>query len=156
MNPFHLIEAARLLLEAHAGRPRQANLKRAVSTAYYAMFHALCKNCADSLVGKSSAERSEAAWRQMYRTIEHGFAKSQCANNRVMRLFPAEIELFAANFAELQGKRHKADYDPASTYKLEDVRLLLDAAEFYIKQLSNAPMKDLRAFAVWVTAKHRS
>ena len=155
MNPLHLIDAARLLL-AHAGRPRQANLKRAISTAYYAMFHALCRNCADSLVGKTSANRSESAWRQMYRSVEHGFAKSQCANNRVMRLFPADIEAFAANFSELQGKRHEADYNPASSYQLDDVRTWIKTAETDINRLSNAPIKDLRAFAVWVTAKHRS
>ena len=47
MNWRHLIDAARILAGDSAtrqmrGRPRQAMLKRAVSTVYYAMFHALC------------------------------------------------------------------------------------------------------------------
>ncbi len=52
MNRVHSIEAARLLAgsgaspSASAG-PRQAMLRRAVSTAYYAMFHALCQSNAD-------------------------------------------------------------------------------------------------------------
>ena len=48
------MEAARLLAGSSAsssasGRPRQAMLRRAVSTAYYAMFHALCQSNADTL-----------------------------------------------------------------------------------------------------------
>ena len=35
MPPSSLIDVADTLLRAHTGRPRQANLKRAVSTLYY-------------------------------------------------------------------------------------------------------------------------
>ncbi|MCY4185677.1 MAG: hypothetical protein OXC82_09925 [Rhodobacteraceae bacterium] len=37
MQPLDLISTARRLV----GKPRQADLKRALSTAYYALFHAL-------------------------------------------------------------------------------------------------------------------
>jgi uncharacterized protein (UPF0332 family) len=46
-----LIVTARKLAKASPKKPRQADLKRAVSTAYYALFHALAKNAADQLVG---------------------------------------------------------------------------------------------------------
>ena len=52
MDWNHLIEDARPLAGAigsAAGRPRQTMLKRAVSAAYYAMFHALCASNADTL-----------------------------------------------------------------------------------------------------------
>ena len=41
MKPLDLIEAARDMTESGRGRPTQAKLRRAVSTAYYAMFHCL-------------------------------------------------------------------------------------------------------------------
>ena len=143
MTPSNLTDTADALLRTHTSRPRQSDLKRAVSTAYYAMFHALCRNSADCLVGTAGADRSEPAWRQMYRSIEHGFAKAQCGNKQVVKRFPSGIQAFAANFVELQKKRHEADYDPASQYKLG------------IKRLGEAPMKDRRAFAVWVAVKAR-
>ena len=39
--PDHLLEQARLLANLDKKRPRQASLRRAVSTAYYALFHLL-------------------------------------------------------------------------------------------------------------------
>ena len=56
MQPHDLIASARKLLgESQVGSPKQSDLKRAQSTAYNAMFHALCRNCADTVVGKTKA-----------------------------------------------------------------------------------------------------
>ena len=46
----HQLENARLLATHDKSRPRPASLRRAVSTAYYAVFQALCATCADTLV----------------------------------------------------------------------------------------------------------
>ena len=46
-----MIATARKLAKASPQKPRQADLKRAVSTAYYALFHAMAKDAADMLVG---------------------------------------------------------------------------------------------------------
>lgn len=60
MNPFDLLEAARILaLADEQGAPRQANLRRALSTAYYALFHCLARCAADTVVGALKARRSE-------------------------------------------------------------------------------------------------
>ena len=47
MTPHDLMQAARALAE----RPTQAWLRRAVSTAYYAMFHTLAASAADLFLG---------------------------------------------------------------------------------------------------------
>ena len=63
MQPLDLIASAeRMLGKGQRSNPRQSDLKRAMSTAYYAVFHALCRNCADSLVGKTRVSRSQPAW----------------------------------------------------------------------------------------------
>ena len=56
-----LIATARELAGAVDGPlPRQTNLRRAVSTTYYSLFHCLAENCADTLVGEAAGtERSE-------------------------------------------------------------------------------------------------
>ena len=84
MQPHDLIASARKLLgEGQVGSPRQSDLKRAQSTACYAMFHALCRNCADTVVGKTKANRSQRAWIQAYRAMDHKHAKKQCKNSNV-------------------------------------------------------------------------
>ena len=63
MKPEDLIRIAESLASGRAGnlagRPRQAELRRAVSAAYYALFHTLANSCADLLVGTMSANRSD-------------------------------------------------------------------------------------------------
>lgn len=156
MQPLDLIASARRLLgEGLRGQPRQSDLKRAMSTAYYAMFHALCRNCADFLIGKSSASRSEPAWRQAYRAVDHGHDKTQCGNSGVMARFPSEIGSFAIKIGQLQEKRHRADYDLSNGFTRHDVLTEIDATETAIKRPQAANTKDRRAFAAWTVMKIR-
>ncbi len=154
LKPDSLIETALELAQSNRRRPRQSNLRRAVSTAYYAVFHCLAACCADCLVGGPSAQRSERAWRQTYRALNHGPVKGQC-DIVVGRDFPRSIESFAAAFSKLQIKRHKADYDPdwipLKSSVLEDIR----SAKRAIGRFREAPLKDRRAFAVWVLLQVR-
>ena len=60
MTPTDFIATARDLAQANIrGRPRQTNLRRAVSTTYHALFHAIAGCCADTLVGGPNSNRSE-------------------------------------------------------------------------------------------------
>ena len=101
MDWLHLIESARLLAGAAAarGRPRQAMLKRALSAAYYAMFHALCASNADTLIGTSRAV-DRAAWTRTYRGLYHGFARQQMTRHSAS--LPHRIQNFAGTFISLQ------------------------------------------------------
>ena len=156
MQPRDLIASARRLLgRGRKGKPRQSDLKRAQSTAYYAMFHALCRNCADSFIGKTKSSRSQPAWRQAYRAADHKFAKIQCKNRSVMARFPSEIQDFANQFAQLQERRHQADYDPFVKFTRHDVLTSIDAAVAAIGKLQASNIKDKRAFAAWTVMKNR-
>ena len=156
MQPHDLISSARKLLgESQVGSPKQLDLKRAQSTAYYAMFHSLCRNCANALVGKVKARRSESAWIQAYRAVGHGYAKNQCKNSKVMNEFPADIQDFASKFVELQLNREKADYDPSFSLTRHDVITVIYAAAAAITKLESANIKHQRAFAVWTVMQFR-
>ena len=74
MRAPDFIETARHLTSS-TGRPRQTDLRRAVSTTYYALFHCLAACYADTIVGGPGAKRSKPAWRQAYRALNHGSAK---------------------------------------------------------------------------------
>jgi len=136
-------------------KPRQSDLRRAVSTAYYAHFHALCRTCADTLIGTRGAERSERAWRQAYRALQHGQAKARFTNRFAMKTFPRGIEDFGNAFVEAQIKRHSADYDP--TFRVTRSEALTDirTAEDAIAKLNAARIMDRRALAAWVVFPDR-
>ncbi len=147
-----LIATARDLVGTAKGRPRQTNLRRAVSTAYYALFHCLAACCADTLVGGSGANRDADAWRQAYRGLNHNQAKAQCKRvqeRNPPRVFPMGIRQFAERFVLMQDRRHAADYDPSARFSKSDVAQSVNAAEDAITQFLKAPAKDRRAFAVY-------
>ena len=143
-----LVATARDLVRTTRGRPRQANLRRAVSTAYYALFHCLAACCADTLVGGKGADRDAAAWRQAYRALQHGQTRKRF-ETAIRRNFPAEVAQFATLFVDMQIQREAADYDPYMRFSKSDVVQSIDSAEDAITQFAKAPASDRRAFAVY-------
>ena len=128
-------------------------MNRAVSTAYYALFHTLARLCADTIAGTGKT-RSNTAWLQTYRALAHGFAKNACAQAH-KKSFSAEIVRFADAFVELQRLRHDADYDPTKTFKRSDVLLQIERAERAVLDMRTAPRPDLRAFVALVLLPER-
>jgi uncharacterized protein (UPF0332 family) len=156
LEPGDLLKAAERLVNSSKGKPVQAYLRRAVSTTYYAMFHTLARCCADLLIGGKGADRSNPAWKQVYRALEHGQAKSACANTERISKFPKEIRAFAENFVTLQGKRHLADYDPTEKVYKSTVESDIGIAQNVINKFQTVPVKDRRAFAAHVLFKART
>ena len=155
MKPHDLINSANLLVNASRGKPNQVNLRRATSAAYYALFHCLAQNCANLLVGNTKAFRSEAAWRQVYRGLDHGAAKKACRQQTISR-FPPEVINFASQFAIMQEKRHEADYNPHIKLTKSEVLADVEMSAEAIRVFQNASTKDRRAFAVFVLIKSRT
>ena len=150
MTPTDFIATARDLAQASTrGRPRQTNLRRAVSTTYYALFHAIAACCADTLVGGPNSNRSEGAWLQVYRALEHGYARRRCAHRDIEK-FPDEVQDFANQFVQMQQERHRADYSPAGTFYKDWVLQKIAEAEYQLGRFSRVPLRDRRAFAVHV------
>ena len=107
------------------------------------------------MVGGPSSVRSPEAWRQVYRALSHGEAKSAC-KQPTMSKFPKQIQDFANIFISMQAKRHDADYDPDIKYFKSTVIYDIATAEAAINDFSSANVKDRRAFAAWVLFKVRS
>lgn len=148
-----MIVTARKLASASQRRPRQADLRRAISTSYYFLFHALAKDAADLLVGVGPA-RVRRAWVHAYRALEHGFAKNAC--NEAKNLgFPAGIRVCADALIALQEARHKADYDPEARFTRAEAMDWVARAEAAVKALRGEPRADRRAFAIQLLLKKR-
>ena len=74
LRPSDLLASAGKLVPSGRGRPLESDLRRAVSTAYYALFHGLAECCANELVGRNM--RGQAAWVRTYRALNHGRAQA--------------------------------------------------------------------------------
>jgi hypothetical protein len=143
------IATAKFLVPDSARRPNQANLRRPVSTCYYAVFHALAKMAADSLVGATKSRRPNKAWVEVYPGLGHGACKYACIKATNIN-FPIEIHDFADAFVQLQDARHRADYDPIERYTKEQALLFVALSERAISALRGCSVRDRRAFATWV------
>ena len=130
--PEDLLDQAQTLAVIDKTRPRQASLRRAISTAYYALFHLLTIAAA----GEWRRPRQRAA---LTRAFEHRRMKSACGRTNKQE-FPnfspasgAHLRNVAGTFVELQDLRHEADYDNsivwARTEVLESVKLVRMAFE---------------------------
>lgn len=141
-----LIETAKRLLPTEPGRPRQSDLRRAISTAYYAVFHTLAKSNADLLALKSDGVL-ERAWSQVYRALQHGtFAQDD--RKKRLKEFPKKVQTFVDIFDELRHARHAADYDPHRKFTEAEARSAIERAVNAPSLFDDISEKDKRALAV--------
>ena len=158
LNPDHLIEQAnQLIAPPSAGPPRQVNLRRAISSSYYAAFHAIITTAADEIVGVTQRNSREHAL--VMRSVNHKTIKDCCvelAKSTPAKLyvpyiptsgFGPEILALAAVFPDLQEERHAADYDSSQRYVTADARGIVNIAASAVAQLRAAPAGDRKAFA---------
>jgi len=142
----HLAVAKRL---ATTTRPSQSEIRRAISSAYYAVFHALARTCANSLVGRTPSQRPNKAWVEVYRGLNHGVCKKACEQATSVN-FPTCIQEFADAFQQLQEHRHKADYDPNIRFSKAEAETWYEIARLSVDSLRSASNVDKKAFSTWV------
>lgn len=133
LNPNHLLDqAARLTARDGRGAPRQADLRRAISSAYYGLFHAIVTQAIDDFFGPT--QRHTPQYEKMYRSIKHEKLRKIC-DEIVKSNFPKNHSIFghdltgvASAFISLQEKRHLADYAPRFKVGLSDATLMVTSA----------------------------
>jgi hypothetical protein len=152
-DPAGLLATARRLAQAGSTRPRQSDLKRSISTSYYALFHAVARSNADRIVGTGQG-RSDRAWTQAYRALEHGNAKAACQQLGSLG-FPAGLVRVGRTFVSLQEARHSADYDPNYRVSRRDALSALSEAEAAIAELRRSSVPDRAWFAVQLLMRRR-
>lgn len=148
-----LLDLAEHLARRDRGRPKHVSLKRAISSAYYALFHALAFLCADQLVGWG---RPWNAFTPIYRSLDHGTAKKLLEKNRAERAFGPEVADIGKTFAFLQEWRPTADYDPGP-WELGRTETLqfIDMARQAVQALRALPSETKLLLAVHLVARPR-
>jgi hypothetical protein len=73
-----MMMTARRLIETESGdQARRLDLRRAVSSSYYALFHLVAQSCTEIFLPKRSKALSRAR-QQAYRSIDHRDIKAAC------------------------------------------------------------------------------
>jgi uncharacterized protein (UPF0332 family) len=132
--PQDLLEQAQHLAARETTRPKQASLRRAVSAAYYALFHLLVDEAASTLVADRNLRNLVS------RAFQHGEMKKAALPFATGTLPPhlmkalgssvsKDLQEVAAAFVELQEARHEADYDLAARFYRTKVNDLVRRAE---------------------------
>jgi uncharacterized protein (UPF0332 family) len=122
-----LLEQAYHLARRERTKPRQASLRRAISTAYYALFHLLIRDATGNW--RRNIQRARLA-----RAFEHGrmkkasegfiHAKFQRQDAQVV----ANLKTVARTFVRLQDFRHIADYDDSRKWSRTETLSHVDEA----------------------------
>lgn len=133
-----LLSQARQLATRERKKPKQASLRRAISAAYYALFHLLVAEATARLVtgGDRAALRATLG-----RAFAHGnmneaaksFAKNPASGKVALSLgklkLQADLISVATAFVELQQARHEADYDTGRRFTRQECLDLVKQAE---------------------------
>lgn len=132
--PEDLLEQAQHLARRELKRPKQASLRRAVSTAYYALFHMLIAEAVRNW--KRPKERTTLA-----RMFDHGIMRRACDRKRSdldayfktnppaapPRTAAKHLHLIAVTFILMQQDRHTADYDGSKKWMRTDTLAKVDS-----------------------------
>lgn len=156
--PDQLVAQARTLVRLDPRRPSQANVRRAISAAYYALFHFLIERATTGLYGAGVSTRplrevlartyqhgtmksAASAWSGAHRALSGGKAPSGLSAPVAAALaalgstVPAELAEIADTFADLQERRHEADYDLTALLTRADAIALISQSERAMKVL---------------------
>jgi hypothetical protein len=164
LNPNHLFEQADKLITIQAGPPRQVDIRRAISAAYYATFHATITAAVDQFIGTTNRDTSR--YGLVYRSVSHSWLRDLCKevqkptpSNKFKPYAPSNgfgpnISAFAAAVAELQEKRHAADYDVMIRMNKSDAVLAISTAKAALRRFNKAGKARRVAFLVSCCSSH--
>src|SRR5258708_3464572 len=153
-DPEHLFQEAVRLTGPFASEnePRQTDLRRAISAAYYGLFHFTLT----AATGLFFAARPSDEYAMAYRSVRHEWLRALCEQLQRKQLaktpphipetFFGDVVKFATTFAELQELRHRADYDPSFSIKAEEVKIRIAEARRAVELFSGAEEKQRAVF----------
>jgi hypothetical protein len=139
-----LLEQAKHLATRDRGRPRQASLRRAISTAYYALFHLLVDE-ATRMVASDQGLRPFVS-----RTFDHGEMKQASQAFEAAGLprdvaaiagaiVPADLRFVVGAFLELQLERHEADYKIDRSFTRREVLKRVEQVDEAFQKVGQNP-----------------
>ena len=156
-NPENMLALAQELVFDDKIERDQESLRRAISSAYYAVFHVVLTEIADIFLGRDA--RGTSRYSLAYRSVDHRRIKQLCDDMDMAKLpekyqkylppegFGPELSAFGPQVVLLQEKRNAADYDPQFHATGSDATLAIDLARAAIANFLSVDLERRRAFA---------
>lgn len=141
-----LLRLAERLIED--GKRSSALRRRAISTAYYAVFHEIAKLCAETLL--KGSEQQSADYARIYRALDHGPLKSSWQNqNSPLRQLDS-LKKIGDLVVPLQTERIRADYLPPMPhpFNYREAKEIVEQARRAVDALNNLTPNERRMLAV--------
>lgn len=146
IDPQELIDTCYKLSPLAANPPpSQADMRRAISTAYYALFHTLAASNAELIVGQPQSNISSYAWERVYRRLDHGRARNNL--RAALNLLSQTGENFARTFIDLQEQRQEADYNPNARFIRSETINIIARAQTAIRDFAQLTQEERRFLA---------
>lgn len=135
-----LLDQADTLVRIDPRRPKQANLRRAVSSAYYALFHFLIEEAVLLVVGTAYSDKSlrqligraftHTAMKDVSSEMGKGTPRDLLKPFWLLYSIPtcASLQAVASAFVDLQNERHRADYDLSQPFTQREADSLVNRA----------------------------
>ncbi len=144
-----MLRSAQRSLELGSEDPHE--FRRCVSASYYAVYHRLAKAFADAFIGADPAVRTDNAWIEVYRGLDHATCIEACGLAIKMNVqFPTGLLNVAGEIKQLHKARLNADYNPRQTITARDAEMLFGLATECVEQINQCADRDLKAFGVWM------
>ena len=146
IDPQELVNTChKLVPQAATPPPSQADMRRAISTAYYAVFHTLATSNAQLIAGQPQSNMSSYAWERVYRRLDHGRAQNNL--RAALNLLSQTGENFARAFIDLQEQRQEADYNPNALITRSDTVNIIARAQAAIREFAELTQEEKRLLA---------
>ena len=143
IDPQELIGTChKLVPQATSPPPSEADMRRAISTAYYALFHTLAASNAELVAGLPQSSISSYAWERVYRRLDHGRAQNNL--RAVLGQLSPSAENFARTFIDLQDRRQEADYDPNAPVTQSRTLNIIARADTAIRDFAQLTQEERR------------
>jgi uncharacterized protein (UPF0332 family) len=159
-DPDELLQQA----DALAGKPAatQADVRRAISAAYYAIFHFCMTAAADMVLGTTG--RSTSSYSFVSRSVDHKTLRGLCA--QLSQTKPQNVAItpcngfgaiadFARVTVSLQGQRHLADYDASRNFTDAEAKVAISEARQAIAWFKSCDDEQQRAFRTMLLFRQR-
>ena len=145
-----LLDAADLLIKN--GTLSGAYRRRAVSTAYYAVFHSLAKVCTKVLIADTRTDE----YVRIYRALDHGPLKNAFSTGPLKDR--AQLREIGNIVILLQSERHKADYLPPTRgiFTRKRAQELVDQARDVVAKIEAPDEPDQVTLAAHLLFKNRT
>ncbi len=165
IRPDFLIAQANRLAgrDAGQGQPRNIDLRRAVSSAYYALYHTITILSADQLFKQCDDQHIYDATRH----FQHRGVREVCSwvdspsNPQYKKTAAAvmymrgsqDVRDVAKTFMQLQEARHEADYNHLADFTRPGVLALIDRSRDAVNRLIQLDTAEIRLFLGYVAMR---